>query len=154
MLTLDKPLPAEVKAGSVLMNRSRNTNNWILRDNDLHDYYGRVMLYTDHGTATGNRVHQSLFHLGNSTAYFETAGACRNVITHQNLCSRQPTPTPATGAATRGLPVVPPGHVLGEQFRRRQPEAQHRRRQPGSPQLVHRTGAVRDGQPVLPSAGV
>ena len=110
--TLDKPLPAEVKAGSVLMNRSRNTNNWILRDNDLHDYYGRVMLYTDHGTATGNRVHQSLFHLGNSTAYFETAGACRNVITHlkpvrgnrrrlQPLGRRQTPPRRSTRSRTR-----------------------------------------------------
>ena len=85
VLTLDKPLPAEVQPGSLLMNRSHHTQNWILRDNYLHDYYGRVMLYTDHGTVTNNRVHRSYYHLGNSAAYFETAGACRNVITHRNL---------------------------------------------------------------------
>ena len=85
VLTLDRPLPAEVGKGSVLMDRSRHTANWILRDNHLHDYYGRVMLYTDHGTVTGNRVHGSYYHLGNSTADFETAGACRNVVTHRNL---------------------------------------------------------------------
>jgi len=85
VLVLDRPLPPEVKAGSVLLDRSHRTANWILRDNYLHDYYGRVMLYAPHGTVTGNRVHRSYYHLGTSTAYFETAGPCRNVVTHGNL---------------------------------------------------------------------
>jgi len=85
ILTLDKPLPTDVKDNSLLMNRTHHTKNWILRNNYLHDYYGRVMLYTDYGTVTDNRIHNSYYHLGNSTAYFETAGASRNVITHRNL---------------------------------------------------------------------
>lgn len=85
VLTLDRPLPAEVMVGSLLMDRSHHTTNWVLRDNYLHDYYGRVMLYSDHGTVTGNRVHGSFYHLGNSVAYFEKAGACAHVITHGNL---------------------------------------------------------------------
>lgn len=84
VLTLDRPLPTEVRSGSLLMDRSHHTMNWVLRDNHLHDFYGRVMLYADHGTVVNNRIHGSYYHLGNSTASFETAGACRNVITHRN----------------------------------------------------------------------
>ena len=85
VVTLDRPLPAVVATGSVLMDRSHHTTNWILRGNYLHDYYGRVMLYADHGTVMGNRIHGSFYHIGNSAAYFETAGAARNVIAHRNL---------------------------------------------------------------------
>lgn len=85
VVTLGKRLPDAIVPGSIAMDRSQNTTNWIIRDNYFHDYYGRVMLYADHGTFTGNRVHDSYYHLGNSTAYFEVAGACRNVITHRNL---------------------------------------------------------------------
>jgi len=85
VLTLDRPLPADVQPESFLMDRSHHTRDWILRNNYLHDYYGRVMLYTDYGTVINNRIHNSFYHLGNSAAYFETAGASRNVITHRNL---------------------------------------------------------------------
>ncbi|GAT33041.1 concanavalin A-like lectin/glucanases superfamily protein [Terrimicrobium sacchariphilum] len=84
-LTLSVALPATIVPGSVLMNRSHHTKNWILRGNYFHDYYGRIMLYTDYGTVVGNRVHDSLYHLGISNAYFEVAGVSRNVVTHRNL---------------------------------------------------------------------
>jgi len=85
VITLDQALPASFAPGWMLMNRSTHTRDWIIRDNYLHDFYGRVMLYTDYGTVTGNRITRSYYHLGNSTAYFETAGSSRNVITHGNL---------------------------------------------------------------------
>jgi hypothetical protein len=85
VVAVDRPLPDRIDPGSIVMDRSHNTAGWVIRDNAFHDFYGRVMLYTDHGTFAGNRVHDGLYHLGNSTAYFETAGACRNVITRGNF---------------------------------------------------------------------
>lgn len=106
--TVDRLLPADLPAGSLLMDRSYHTQNWILRGNYLHDYYGRVMLYSDHGTVTGNRVHDSLYHLGNSVTYFEKAGACRNVITHGNLFER----TNADAAKWGGDGPLPAFHEI------------------------------------------
>ena len=85
VIVLDKDLPAKLKPGTALVNRSHHTWNWIVRDNYFHDYYGRVMLYTDYGNFTGNRVHNSYYHLGISDAYFERAGVSGHVITHGNL---------------------------------------------------------------------
>lgn len=85
IVTLDRRLPQQLEEGAVLVNRLHCTRNWILRGNYFHDYYGRVMLYTDFGTVIGNRVHDSLYHLGLSTAYFEVAGISASVVTHRNL---------------------------------------------------------------------
>lgn len=85
VLTLDRDLPADIPAKAVLVNRDHHTRDWILRNNYLHDYYGRVMIYADHGTVTGNRVHNSYYHLGISDASFERAGITSDVITHRNL---------------------------------------------------------------------
>ena len=84
-ITLDRDLPESIAPGSVLMDRSHHTRDWIIRNNHFHDYYGRVMLYTDFGTFIGNRVHNSYYHLGISDAYFERAGVSGRVITHGNL---------------------------------------------------------------------
>ncbi|MGC4015873.1 MAG: hypothetical protein QM755_15320 [Luteolibacter sp.] len=85
VLTLDRDLPADIPAKSVLVNRDHHTRDWILRNNYFHDYYGRVMIYADHGTVVGNRVHNSYYHLGISDANFERAGITSDVITHRNL---------------------------------------------------------------------
>lgn len=84
-LVLDKPLPAALEKGALLMNRSSHTRDWTIRGNYLHDYYGRVMLYTDYGTVEDNRITHSLYHQGISNAYFEAVGDCGHVITHRNF---------------------------------------------------------------------
>ncbi|WP_338285782.1 LamG domain-containing protein [Luteolibacter sp. LG18] len=85
VLTLDRDLPANFPAKAVLVNRSHHTRDWVIRNNYFHDYYGRVMIYTGHGLVTGNRVHDSLYHLGISDAYYERAGIASDIITHRNL---------------------------------------------------------------------
>ena len=84
-ITLDKPLPDTAAKGLFLNNLSRNSDNWILRNNYFHDYYGRVMLYTPGGTVENNRFVGTLFRIGTTAAQWETAGVADHILIRNNL---------------------------------------------------------------------
>ncbi len=85
-ITLDKPLPPQAEKNDYYVNDLRRpTTNWIIRNNYLHDYYGRVMLYTPRGTVEGNRFVSTLFRLGTTFANWETAGFLTDVTVRDNL---------------------------------------------------------------------
>lgn len=80
-----EPLPDNLPKSFIALDLRHHTNNWILRDNHLHDYYGRLLLCTAHGLITGNVIEGSYLHLGASNASFDNAGISSAVTVYNNL---------------------------------------------------------------------
>jgi hypothetical protein len=97
---MDVPLPANLPKTFTAMDLRHHTNNWILQDNDLHDYYGRLLLCTAHGLISGNTIQHSWFHLGASNASFDSAGFSSFVTVYNNFFVDTNADTGIWGAAS------------------------------------------------------
>ena len=84
VITLDQPLPAGLPKTFIGLNRHQSTHNWVLEDNDLHDYYGRLLLYEPDGLIRGNRIDHSWLHLGASDVNFDSSGISSQVTVYDN----------------------------------------------------------------------
>ena len=82
---MDRPLPADLPKTFVATNRRHHTDNWIVRDCWMHDYYGRLLLCTPHGMVAGNIIEHSWLHLGASVASFDSSGISSYVTVYNNM---------------------------------------------------------------------
>jgi hypothetical protein len=101
LTTVDRPLPADLPEKFLAQNTREHTDNWIIRNNDLHDYYGRLMLYTPHGIVEGNSVENSYVHIGASCAGFDNAGIASDIVVRDNLFLDTTADTSIWGADSR-----------------------------------------------------
>jgi Concanavalin A-like lectin/glucanases superfamily len=83
-ITLDQPLPATLPKTFIGVDHHQATHNWILSHNDLHDYYGRLLLYTSNGLIRENRIDHSWLHLGAADVSFESDGISSFVTVYDN----------------------------------------------------------------------
>jgi len=81
----DQALPADLPKTFLGLNHALHTQNWILADNDLHDNYGHVLLFTPNGMIRGNRIANSWLHLGASATSYENAGISSSVTVYDNF---------------------------------------------------------------------
>ena len=120
---MDRNLPANLPATFIAQDAKRPSDNWIIKDSYLHDYYGRLLLCAPRGLITGNEIHDSYVHLGANDATFDSAGIASHVCVENNLFVNTDVDTGIWGAASTypvfrevafaGNSFIGPGIILG-----------------------------------------
>ena len=82
---LDRKLPADLPASFIARNAREHTDNWIIKDSYLHDYYGRLLICAPRGLITGNEIHNSYVHIGAHNATFDSSGIASQITVNNNL---------------------------------------------------------------------
>jgi hypothetical protein len=84
-ITLDNAVPQSAGKKFVVIHLKFNSAHWILRGNNFHDFYGRIMLYTWNGTVERNRFQHTLFHIGSAATDWDNSGVPHDLVVRDNF---------------------------------------------------------------------